>query len=400
MEIIENNPTHAPSSPPSSPSISSSISSSPFSSSSSPKVKRFRNFEEAIQDQILRAVMNKEIKAIEKNDTLKLASLPLGKKIIGIKWVLKEKKNVKRKLRGTRPNWSLKIQLEGWIDYNEIFSHVTHLETIRLITSLAVQNNYQIYQLEVKSAFLNEVLEEEVYVEQPLSYMRKGEELKVLKLKMTLSGLKQAPRVWNSRIDKYFQTNNFSRCHYKIALYTKTNEDGDFLTVCLYVDDLFFTRNNPHMFKEFKNSIIQEFDIIGLISYYHDIKVRQGKDGIFISQEDYTKTILEMLNIKDCNTICTPIDCRDKLSKYNYRCKVDAIYFKNLVGSLCNLTYTRPVILYSIELISKFTEALRSSYLLTTKKIFTTSKVQQGLACFILVLTNLILLHTLIVTEL
>ncbi|KAL9272083.1 Retrovirus-related Pol polyprotein from transposon TNT 1-94-like protein, partial [Drosera capensis] len=145
------------------------------------------------------------------------------------------------------------------IDYDEVFAPVARLETIRLIISLAAQNQWKIHQMDVKSAFLNGYLDEVVYVKQPLGYVVQGKEDKVLKLRKTLYGLKQAPRAWNSRIDKYFQENDFKKCPYEHALYVKVNEKGDMLLVCLYVDDLIFTGNNPSMFEDFKKAMAREF---------------------------------------------------------------------------------------------------------------------------------------------
>jgi Reverse transcriptase (RNA-dependent DNA polymerase) len=86
------------------------------------------------------------------------------------------------------------------IDYDEVFALVAQMETIRLLISVAAQFEWLIYQMDMKSAFLNRVLEEEVYVEQPLGYMKSGKEQNVLKLKKALYGLKQALRAWTSRI--------------------------------------------------------------------------------------------------------------------------------------------------------------------------------------------------------
>ena len=105
--------------------------------------------------------------------------------------------------------------------------------------------------MDVKSVFLNGFLDEEVYVEQPMDFVKKGYEGQVLKLKKALYGLKQAPRAWNSRIDAYFKTNDFVQCPYEHALYVKI-QNGDILFVALYVDDLIFTGNNPQVFEEFK----------------------------------------------------------------------------------------------------------------------------------------------------
>lgn len=171
-------------------------------------------YEDAVQNKRWRDAMDEEIKAIEKNDTWELTTLPKGKRAIGVKWVYKAKKNA----IGDVERYKARLVAKGYnqrsgIDYEEVFAPVAHLETIRLIISLASQNKWKIFQMDVKSAFLNGYLEEEIYVEQPMGYKVKGHEGKVLKLKKALYGLKQAPRAWNSRIDKYFLENNFTKCH-------------------------------------------------------------------------------------------------------------------------------------------------------------------------------------------
>ena len=91
------------------------------------------------------------------------------------------------------------------VDYDEVFAPMAHLETIRLIIALTAQKRWRIFQMDVKSAFLNGHLEEDVYVEQPEGYIVKGQENKVLKLKKALYGLKQTPRAWYNKINDYFR---------------------------------------------------------------------------------------------------------------------------------------------------------------------------------------------------
>ena len=135
--------------------------------------------------------MDEEIKAIKKNDTWELATLPIGKKTIGVKWVYKLKKNAKGKVERYKARLVVKgySQRQG-IDYDEVFAPVAHLEIIRLLISLAALNQWRIFQMDVKFAFLNGYFEEELYVEQPIGYVVKGQEDKVLKLKKALYGLK------------------------------------------------------------------------------------------------------------------------------------------------------------------------------------------------------------------
>ena len=200
--------------------------------------------------------------------------------------------------------------------------------------------------------------------------MKKGQEDKVFKLKKALYGLKQAPRAWNSRIDKYLQQNDFTKCPYEHALYVKIKE-GDVLIVCLYVDDLIFTGNNPNMFEEFKKAMTKEFEMtdIGLMAYYLGIQVKQQEDGIFISQEGYAKKILKKFKMNDCKPISTPIECGSKLSKHDEEKKVDTTLFKSLIGSLRYLTCTRPDILYATGLISRYMENPTTTHFKAAKRI-------------------------------
>jgi hypothetical protein len=140
--------------------------------------------------------------------------------------------------------------------------------------------------MDVKSAFLNGFLEEQVYIEQPMGYEVNEHEDKILKLNKALYGLKQAPRAWYSRIDDYFLKNGFIKCPYEYVIYVKIKKNGDTLIVCLYVHGLIFTGNNPKMFEDFKQAMIKEFEMtdIGLISHYLGIKIKQGEDRIFMNQ--------------------------------------------------------------------------------------------------------------------
>ncbi|KAJ7976200.1 Retrovirus-related Pol polyprotein from transposon TNT 1-94 [Quillaja saponaria] len=231
--------------------------------------------------------------------------------------------------------------------------------------------HWKIYQLDVKSAFLHGFLEEEIYVEQPEGYVIEGQEDKVLKLKKALYGLKQAPRAWNNRIDKYFQENGFVRCPHEYALYVKAHEKGDVLFVCLYVDDLIFTGNNPIMFEDFKKAMTYEFEMtdMGLMSYYLGFEVKQNDGGIFISQEVYAKDVLKKFQMLDSNSVNTPIECRVKLSKHDVGEKVDPTLFRSLVGSLRYLTYTRPDILYAVGVVSHYMESPTSTHMKMAKRI-------------------------------
>lgn len=167
-------------------------------------------FEKANRDSKWGNAIAEEINAIERNDTWELNDIPQGHKAIDVKWVIK----TKIKSDGKVEKHKARLVAKGYkqqpsYDYQEVFSHVVRIETVRLIIALAAQNHWKVYQMKVKSTFLNGPLEEEVFVKQPLGFVKKGKEDKVYKLKKAPYGLKQAPRAWNTCINSFFSKNRF-----------------------------------------------------------------------------------------------------------------------------------------------------------------------------------------------
>lgn len=330
------------------------------------------NFSDAVQDGGWVQAMDDEIQSIEKNDTWELTSLPEGKKSIGVKWVYK----TKYKPDGQVDRLKARLVVKGYkqkpgIDYFEVFAPVARMDTVRMIVALAAQNQWKIHQMDVKSAFLNGLLDEEVYVDQPVGYVQPGCEDKVLKLKKALYGLKQAPRAWYTRIDSYFQETGFIQCPNEPTLYVKANSHGDFLLVCLYVDDLIFTGNNSNMFEEFKEAMSSKFEMtdLGLMHYFLGLEVMQVSDGIFISQAKYAMDILKRFHLDTCNPIKTPVEIRLRFDKCDNGESVNPTYYRRLVGTLRYLTSTRPDIVYGVGIISRFMEKPSQVHLQAAKRI-------------------------------
>jgi Reverse transcriptase (RNA-dependent DNA polymerase) len=224
--------------------------------------------------------------------------------------------------------------------------------------------------MDVKSTFLNGVLEEEVYVEQPLGYMKLGKEHKVLRLKKALYGLKQAPRAWNTRIDSYFKENGFKQCPFKATIYVKAHND-ELLIVALYVDDLIFMGNSQMLIDEFKKVMKLEFEMtdLGMMMYFLGLEIKQEKSGIFVSQGAYAREILQKFGIHDCNPIATLMELGAKLAKLEGGEVVDSNTYRSIIRSLRYLTCTRPDIAFAIGVASRFMEDLRHSYLKVVKRI-------------------------------
>lgn len=170
------------------------------------------SFEEAVKSAIWRQAMEAEIKAIEKNRTWELTDLPTCAKRIGVKWIYKTKLNE----FGEVDKFKARLVAKGYsqehgIDYTEVFAPVARMDTVRMVLALAAQRGWTIFQLDVKSAFLHGTLNEDVYVDQPKGFEKKGCEQMVYKLHKALYGLKQAPRAWFSCIESYFLKEGFQK---------------------------------------------------------------------------------------------------------------------------------------------------------------------------------------------
>ena len=245
------------------------------------------SFEEAEKSLKWREAMNEKIRAIERNETWELTELPRGAKCIGVKWIYKTKLNEV----GEASKYKARIVAKGYsqehgIDYTEIYAPVARMDTIRTIIATAARKAWDIYQLDVKSAFLHGILEEVVYIQQLKGYVIRGEEDKVYRLHKALYGLKQAPRAWFSRIKEYFAKEGFEKSENEETFFTKTNKHGNSLYVSVYVDDLIYTGGDMEMIEEFKHSMKKEFDMTDLskMRYFLGIEVLETSFGIHISQ--------------------------------------------------------------------------------------------------------------------
>eukprot|EP00268_Persea_americana_P008859 TRINITY_DN13467_c1_g2_i1.p1 TRINITY_DN13467_c1_g2~~TRINITY_DN13467_c1_g2_i1.p1 ORF type:complete len:401 (+),score=79.48 TRINITY_DN13467_c1_g2_i1:1121-2323(+) len=234
--------------------------------------------------------------------------------------------------------------------------------------------------MDVKSAFQNGTLEEEVYVDQPPGYEKKHEEMKVCRLKKALYGLKQAPRAWYKKIDAYFEESDFHKSPYEHTLYVKKSPQGEILIACLYVDDLIFTGSSVEMYKDFKMTMMHKFEMtdMGLLHFFLGIEVNQNDDGIFISQKKYAKELLKRFSMEDAKPISTPMEVGLKLSKFDGKKVVHPTLYRSLVGGLVYLTTTRPNLTYAASMLSHFMESPRDAYWEVGKRILRYVKGSQS----------------------
>eukprot|EP00253_Pinus_taeda_P013376 PITA_13376 len=217
------------------------------------------------------------------------------------------------------------------------------MEIMPTVVSIVTQNKWKVYQMDVKSVFLNAVLKEEVYVVQPPSYEVEGQEDKVYRLRKALYGLNQVPCAWYSKIDAYLLENGFDKC----------DGSDDFLII------------------DFKEVMKIEFEMtdLGLLRYFLGIEVKQIENGIFISQEKYVADILERFNMQNRKPAPTPNVMGLKLNKEYCSSNINLTLYKSMVGSLMYLTTTRPDIMYVGSLVSRFMETPKETHWQATKRI-------------------------------
>lgn len=339
-------------------------------------------FEEAAKHTEWKEAMEEEIRMIEKNQTWELVKRPLNKNVVGVKWIYRLKTDangntVKHKARLVARGFT---QQHG-VDYLETFAPVSRHETIRLLLAVAAQRKWKLFQLDVKSAFLDGKLEEEIYAEQPMGFEQEGKEDDVLRLHKALYGLKQAPRAWYSRIDEFFLKENFSRSDNDHALYTK-EVHGKLLVVCIYVDDLIVTGDDENMVEEFKTVMKREFEMsdLGLLNYFLGMEIVQNQEGIFLSQECYAKRLLEKFNMEDCKIMTTPLvpqrKHQDEEEEEEY---VDVKGYRSLIGGLLYLTATRPDLMFSASYLSRYLKEPMSKHLKEAKRVLRYIKGTVGL---------------------
>ena len=172
------------------------------------------------------------------------------------------------------------------IDYQETFAPITEMNTIRVLLSLAVNLDWALHQLDVKNAFLNGDLEEEVYMEIPSGIETRSNINKVCKLKKSLYGLKQFPRAWFDRFTKAVKRYGYSQCQSGHTMFVKHSLEGKMATIIVYVDDIILTGDHEEELCKLKNFLAKENELkdLGNLKYFLGIEIARSKKGIVVSQ--------------------------------------------------------------------------------------------------------------------
>jgi hypothetical protein len=198
-------------------------------------------------------------------------------------------------------------QKEG-IDYEDTISPVACLEVIRILLAFSVAKGFKLYQMDVKSAFLNGVLEEEVFVRHPLWFESEKYPHPVYKLRKALYGLKQAPRAWYSRLRVFLFERGFEMGKVDQTLFL-LRQGKDILTVQVYVDDIVFGGSSNSLVSRFAEDMSRELEMsmMGELQFFLGIQIMQSKEGTFVHQAKYTKDIVRKFKMEDSKSMATPM---------------------------------------------------------------------------------------------
>nr|GEX02965.1 retrotransposon protein, putative, unclassified [Tanacetum cinerariifolium] len=249
-----------------------------------------KNIQEAMADSVWIESMQEELHQFDRLDVWELVDRPLCNNVINMKWLWKNKRDkdntvIQNKSRLVAKGYA---QKEG-VYFEESFALVARLEAVRLFIVYAAHKSFTVYQMDVKTAFLYGPLKEEVYVNQPDSFVDPYHPDKVYRFKKALYGLKQAPRAWYDELSNFLVSKGFI----DLILFI-TKHMGDILLVQIYVDDIIFGSTNPNLSKRFEKLMHSKFEMSMMreLKFYLGIQIHQSPRGIFINQAKYAQEIL------------------------------------------------------------------------------------------------------------
>ncbi|GJV50985.1 retrovirus-related pol polyprotein from transposon TNT 1-94 [Tanacetum coccineum] len=306
-----------------------------------------KNVNEALGDESWIVAMQEELNQFIANDVWELVPQPKNMTIIGTKWVFRNKLDEngivsRNKARLVAQGYN---QQEG-IDYDETYAPVARLESIRILLAYACALDFKLFQMDVKSAFLNGFINEEVYVAQPPGFIDFEKPDHVYKLKKALYGLKQAPKAWYDRLKAFLIKHEYKMGMVRTPSFLTKKKSSNLIIVQIYVDDIIFDPTCQDMCDEFTKIMHDEFDmsIMGELNFFLRFQIKQMEDGTFFTQSKYIKEMLKKFSLEDSKPMKTPMSSDTNLQKMKS------------VSRVC--------------LCTRFQEAPKTSHLEVVKRIF------------------------------
>jgi hypothetical protein len=325
--------------------------------------------EEALQDPDWVLAMQEELNNFKRNEVWSLVPRP-KQNVVGTKWVFHNKQDehgvvTRNKARLVAKGYA---QVTG-LDFEETFAPVaTRLESIRILLAYAAHHSFRLFQMDVKSAFLNGSINKEVYVEQPPGFEDDRYPDHVFKLSKALYGLKQAPRAWYECLRDFLIANAFKVGKVNPTLFTKTC-DGDLFVCQIYVDDIIFGSTNQKSCEEFSRVMTQKFEMLmmGELTYFLAFQVKQLKDDTFIYQTKYTQDLLKRFGMKDTKPAKTPMGTDGHVDLNKGGKSVYQKAYRSMIGSFLYLCASRPDIMISVCMCSRYQSDPKECHLVAVK---------------------------------
>ncbi|UYV67996.1 hypothetical protein LAZ67_5002745, partial [Cordylochernes scorpioides] len=354
------------------------------------------NYEDAIVGQNSKQwklAMDDEFNSLMKNQTWTYVTLPSDRKAIACKWVYKIKQNAD----GSNEMFKARLVAKGYsqkpgLDYGETFSPVVKFDSIRTILSLCASLDMEMIQLDVKSAFLNGDLEEELYMEQPQGYENPDFPNHVCSLQKSIYGLKQSPRMWNKKFHEFLIKFDLKPSLSDSCVYTMKCKQA-YILLAIYVDDCLICSVNKQHLDDIVQYLNSNFEIKTFTAdYFLGLQIYRDRTTkmLFLHQASYIERTLEHYNLLDIKLQSVPSDPYSKLTKE--MCPKDdqeieemnKIPYRQTIGSLMYLmTGTRPDIAYAVSAVSQFMNNPGPSHWTAVKKIFGYLKATKNIGiCF------------------
>nr|GEV03733.1 hypothetical protein [Tanacetum cinerariifolium] len=238
-------------------------------------------------------------------------------------------------------------QQEG-IDYDETFAPVARIKVIRLFLAYAAHKDFTVFQMDVKTTFLNGILKEEVYVGKPPGFVSKQYPDLVYALDKALYGLNQAPRAWYDVLSQFFIESGFQKGSIDTTLFIK-KKGKHIMLIQIYVDDIIFGSTNLKYCTKFLELMVKRFErsMMGEMKFFLGIQVNQFLNMIFINQSKYILDILKRFRMENYDTVPTPMVEQAKLKLDLVEKSVDHTDYRSMIGSLMHVTLSRPDIIFA-----------------------------------------------------
>nr|GEX32032.1 retrovirus-related Pol polyprotein from transposon TNT 1-94 [Tanacetum cinerariifolium] len=261
-------------------------------------------------------------------------------------------------------------QQEG-IDYDEMFAPVTRIEAIRLFLAYAAHKDFIVFQIDVKTTFLNGILKEEVYVDQPLGFVSKQYPDHVYALDKALYGLKQAPRAWYNVLSQFLIESGFQKGSIDTTLFIK-KKCKHIMLIQIYVDDIIFGSTNLKYCTKFSDLMVKPFEMsmMGEMKFFLRLQVNKFSNGIFINQSKYILDILKRFGLENFDSVPTPMVEQAKLKLDLVGKPVDHTDYCSMIGSLMYVTSSRPDIMFATCMCAIYQANPNEHHVSAVKRIF------------------------------